>query len=169
MVTSGTFLLANTGSVQDLTVEVGTTAIVNGRVIGDLLVRGTLVVVGELNGGGAVHAGARVLVYAQTPAPDDVGLIDDSVFGSVLDDFDTTTSPMSLRLNDVSRETVSRLVPAARQHVEPAITMPAYGLDEGSLATSLVTRRAARRVADADTHEMVAVDALFERKGWHRS
>jgi hypothetical protein len=91
-VNAGTLVVASTGTVQDLTIGVGTTTVFNGAagtsVNGNLINNGTLVVGGDLNGSGALEAGDIDLMMGHLATSADYDAHYDLVPDGVVDQLD---------------------------------------------------------------------------------
>jgi len=91
-IVGGTLVLATTGTVQDLTVGGGATAVLNGAatasVNGNLINNGTLVVGGDLNGSGLVDASDIDLMLAQLALSQEYDARYDLVPDGVVDQLD---------------------------------------------------------------------------------
>jgi len=89
VVHSGTVILGSTGTVQNLTLEDGSIAVLHGEVLGDLINGGHLIIGGDLNGDGVLDAADIDLLVAQIPGTvPQVDPLFDLVSDAVIDDLD---------------------------------------------------------------------------------
>lgn len=82
-------ILGSTGTVQNLTLEDGSIAVLHGEVLGDLINGGHLIIGGDLNGDGVLDAADIDLLVAKIPGTvPQVDPLFDLVSDAVIDDLD---------------------------------------------------------------------------------
>jgi len=165
-VTGGTLILASTGTVQDLTNDVGGTALIHSNagssVLGDLLNNGTLAPSGNMNGNLKLDAGDIDLLLAKVASRRRYDPLFDVVADGVIDRQDAQRTPRAAGGSVVVESQITDIAIAALSRERDQAQRPDFAPLRGALVPVVAPTAAQQGAAQrADVVWVRDADRLF--------